>query len=190
MVFGWLSTASERGRKVTIDCSVRGDSPETEAYPPASKENSVHSHSHCQCSRIFLGSNTDCSSSRLVANGALSGSLFPCDSYCLQANISPHKFIAFSNNDNQRETILLNELNNNAQAESLYKRRLTTPLFYAEYPTTLFNCSYSLIYIHASRIESFQHTHWQYRLPIIFSREQILDNCQLFPVFDVAFARS
>ncbi|KRZ08843.1 hypothetical protein T11_11841 [Trichinella zimbabwensis] len=139
-------------------------------------------------------SNTDCSSSRLVANGALSGSLFPCDSYCLQANISPHKFIALNNNDNQRETVLLNELNNSAQAESLYKRRLTTPLFYAEYPTTLFNCSSFLIYIHASSsipgIENFQHTHWQYRLPIIFSRGQILDNCQLFPVFDVAFARS
>ncbi|KRX33138.1 hypothetical protein T06_7231 [Trichinella sp. T6] len=32
-------------------------------------------------------------------------------------NIGPHKFIALSNNDNQRETVLLSDLkNNNAQA--------------------------------------------------------------------------
>ncbi|KRY26031.1 hypothetical protein T03_709, partial [Trichinella britovi] len=30
------------------------------------------------------------------------------------------------NNDNQRETVLFNELNNDAQAESLCKRRFTT----------------------------------------------------------------
>ncbi|KRY42085.1 Poly(A) RNA polymerase GLD2 [Trichinella spiralis] len=39
-----------------------------------------------------------------------------------EPNIGPHKFIALSNNDNQRETVLLNELNNNnnnAQAHAV-----------------------------------------------------------------------
>ncbi|KRX61661.1 hypothetical protein T09_3477 [Trichinella sp. T9] len=36
--------------------------------------------------------------------------LVNCDNYCVQANIGPHKFIAFSNNDIQRETVLLNDL--------------------------------------------------------------------------------
>ncbi|KRY40060.1 hypothetical protein T01_4476 [Trichinella spiralis] len=32
------------------------------------------------------------------------------DNYCVQANIGRHKFIAFSNNDNQIETVLFNDL--------------------------------------------------------------------------------
>ncbi|KRY24006.1 Poly(A) RNA polymerase GLD2-B [Trichinella patagoniensis] len=35
-----------------------------------------------------------------------------------EPNIGPHKFIALSNNDNQRETVLLNELNNNNNAQA------------------------------------------------------------------------
>ncbi|KRY88645.1 hypothetical protein T4D_13756 [Trichinella pseudospiralis] len=171
-VLGWLSSASIR--KVTTDCSERGDSPETEAYPPALTEILKHSHSYCQCSIFFLRMyemksrtvsnrrgflNSSCRELRnsskqeqplnvvlgrasirliptnnlftfldhtirrmtavfcalfvFVANRALSGSLFPCDSNCVQANIGPQKFIAFSNNDNQIETVLLND--NNAQ---------------------------------------------------------------------------
>ncbi|KRZ48243.1 Retrovirus-related Pol polyprotein from transposon 17.6 [Trichinella nativa] len=63
-----------------------------------------------------------------VTNYVFSSPLFNCDNYCVQANISPHKYFAFSNNDNQRETVLFNELNNDAQAESLCKRRFTTVL--------------------------------------------------------------
>ncbi|KRZ65977.1 Cathepsin B-like cysteine proteinase 3 [Trichinella papuae] len=56
-----------------------------------------------------------------VTNYAFSGSL----RLCVQANIGPHKFIALSNNDNQRETVLLNELNNNnAQAAVDYTAHL------------------------------------------------------------------
>ncbi|XP_003369210.1 conserved hypothetical protein [Trichinella spiralis] len=36
--------------------------------------------------------------------------LVNCDNYRVRANIGPHKFIAFSNNDNQIETVLLNDL--------------------------------------------------------------------------------
>ncbi|KRY01029.1 hypothetical protein T4E_3492 [Trichinella pseudospiralis] len=171
-VLGWLSSASIR--KVTTDCSERGDSPEMEAYPPALTEILKHSHSYCQCSIFFLRMyemksrtvsnrrgflNSSCCELRnsskqeqplnvvlgrasirliptnnlftfldhtirrmtvvfcalfvFIANRALSGSLFPCDSNCVQANIGPQKFIAFSNNDNQIETVLLND--NNAQ---------------------------------------------------------------------------
>ncbi|KRX36681.1 Retrovirus-related Pol polyprotein from transposon gypsy [Trichinella murrelli] len=63
-----------------------------------------------------------------VTNYVFSSSLFNCDNYCVQANISPHKYFAISNNDNQRETVLFNELYKDAQAESLCKRQFTSVL--------------------------------------------------------------